>query len=139
MSSIDGVGNSGMSPTQMNNTNNDSNQSGGGFGAVMSQVADGTLSTVSRLAPIVPGGELVKIAADGLLQLRGSSPGGMPAGGDDQMAQMFEMQKQNQAFNLQYMQLQNELQEDNRRFSTMSNLMKVRHDTAKAAINNMHA
>jgi hypothetical protein len=139
MSSIDGVGNSGMSPTQMNHGNDGSNKSGEGFGSVMSRVADGALTSVSRLAPIVPGGELVKIAADGLLQLKGSSPEGMPGGTDDQMSQMFEMQKQNQAFNLQYMQLQNELQEDNRRFSTMSNLMKVRHDTAKAAINNMHA
>ena len=52
---------------------------------------------------------------------------------------MWAMQEQNQMFNMQYFELQQQMQSDNRNFSTMSNLMKVRHDTAKAAINNMHA
>lgn len=51
---------------------------------------------------------------------------------------MWQVQEQNQAFNLQYLELQNALQATNREFSTLSNLMKARHDTAKAAINNMH-
>jgi hypothetical protein len=52
---------------------------------------------------------------------------------------MWAMQQENQVFNMQYMQLQQSIQADNRNFSTMSNLLKVRHDTAKSAINNMHA
>ena len=140
MNSIDGVGqNNPVTSGQNAGPGSDSTSDGGGFGSVMSRVADSALAGVSRLAPIVPGGELVSLAADGLRRLKGSAPNPMPGPHDDQMSQMFEMQQQNQAFNLQYLQLQNELQEDNRRFSTLTNLMKVRHDTAKSAINNMHA
>lgn len=110
----------------------------GGFGSVMSSVADTALAGVSAVAPVVPGGELVGMAADGLRNLKGTAPDPMPGAGGDQMQQMFEMQEQSQAFNLQYLELQNEMQEQNRQFSTMSNLMKTRHDTAKSAINNMH-
>ena len=42
-----------------------------------------------------------------------------------------------QSFNLQYLQLQQKMQGQNRQFTMISNIMKVRHDTAKAAINNM--
>jgi hypothetical protein len=55
----------------------------------------------------------------------------------EKLDEMWAMQEDNQMFNLQYMQLQQEMQSDNRHFSTMSNLLKARHDTAKAAINNM--
>lgn len=140
MSSIDGVGGSPMTTNQMPGAAGDDASSGGGFGSVMSKIADGALAGVAALAPIIPGGQLVGMAANGLRELKGSAPGGgMPGAQDEQMNEMFEMQKQSQAFNLQYLELQTGLQDDNRRFSTLTNLMKVRHDTAKSAINNMHA
>ena len=42
-----------------------------------------------------------------------------------------------QSFNLQYLQLQQKMQGENRQFTLMSNIMKVKHDTAKSAINNV--
>ena len=42
-----------------------------------------------------------------------------------------------QSFNLQYLQLQQNMQEENRQFSSLSNVMKTKHDTAKNAINNV--
>jgi hypothetical protein len=42
-----------------------------------------------------------------------------------------------QSFNLQYLQLQRMMQGQNRQFTMISNIMKVKHDTAKAAINNI--
>lgn len=45
-----------------------------------------------------------------------------------------EMQE---SFNLQYLQLQQNMQQQNRQFTLVSNIMKVKHDTAKAAINNI--
>ena len=141
MSSIDGVGAGPMTTNQPpDGPGADPGADGGGFGAVMSKVADGALAGVSALAPIIPGGQLVGMAADGLRELKGSAPGGgMPGAQDEQMHEMFQMQRESQAFNLQYLELQTALQDDNRRFSTLTNLMKVRHDTAKSAINNMHA
>ena len=63
------------------------------------------------------------------------------AAGGDAGAQLMmatkEMQEMNQSFNLQYLQLQQKMQSDNRQFTLMSNIMKTKHDTAKNAINNV--
>ncbi len=109
--------------------------SDGSFGKTMRNVADGALSAVSTAGTMVPGGGLISAAAQGLRSVLGAADKG---GNGDQMDQMWAMQRESQMFNLQYLELQTAIQEDNRRFSTMSNLMKARHDTAKAAINNMH-
>lgn len=47
------------------------------------------------------------------------------------------MQEMNQTFNLQYLKLQEDMQAQNRQFTLVSNIMKVKHDTAKSAINNV--
>ncbi len=140
--SIDGVGSNTTTQAQDVVKHNEGAEEAqdkekGGFGSVMSKVADGALAGVSAVAPALPGGELVGQAADGLRELKGSAPDQMPDAQDDQLDQMFEMQEQNQAFNLQYLELQNQMQQHNREFETLSNLMQVRHDTAKSAINNM--
>jgi hypothetical protein len=44
---------------------------------------------------------------------------------------------QSQEFNLYYLQLQEQLSAENRAFSTMSNVLKTRHDTVKNAIGNI--
>ncbi len=56
---------------------------------------------------------------------------------DQLFAATQEMQEMNQSFNLQYLQLQQKMQGDNRKFTTLSNVMKTKHDTAKNAINNV--
>lgn len=114
------------------------------FADVLSGVADVALATTATVASVVPGGQLIGLAAGGLYGIKqavgGKGQGGAQAGaGRDDIDKMWDMQKDNQAYNMEYMQLQQQLQSDNRSFSTLSNLMKVRHDTAKSAINNMHA
>ena len=42
-----------------------------------------------------------------------------------------------QQFNLQYLQLQQNMQNENRKFSALSNVMKTKHDTAKSMIQNV--
>ena len=108
------------------------------FGDVLSGVADVALGATSAVAPLLPGGQVIGLAANGLSQLKNSAMG-RDGGPQDQVDKMWAMQQENQAFNMQYMQLQQQMQADNRNFSTLSNLLKVRHDTAKSAINNMHA
>lgn len=120
---------------------------GGNFGSFMDKVADGALNTVSTVAPAIPGGKLVKMAADGLKALKDQTPGALAGGGgpggmggeSQNLEEMWEMQRQNQVYNMQYFKLQQAAQQQNRRFKALSNLMKVRHDTAKSAINNMRA
>lgn len=63
------------------------------------------------------------------------------AASGDPNAAMFNatkaMQEMNMSQNLQYLQLQQSMQQDNRQFTLVSNIMKVKHDTAKNAINNV--
>jgi hypothetical protein len=40
-------------------------------------------------------------------------------------------------FNLQYCQLQDKMQNENRKYTTISNVMKTKHDAAKSTINNI--
>lgn len=48
-----------------------------------------------------------------------------------------EMQEMQMSFNLQYLTLQNQISQENRQFSMVSNIMKNKHDTAKNSINNI--
>jgi hypothetical protein len=61
-----------------------------------------------------------------------------PAGGGDLMDATRALQQQAQSFNLQFLQLQESMQRESREFTALSNVMKVRHETAKNAIGNIH-
>lgn len=64
--------------------------------------------------------------------------GGAGAGSSD-MSNVAALQRESQAFNLQLLALQEEIQQENRRFSTVTNVLRARHDTAKAAISNIRS
>jgi hypothetical protein len=116
-----------------------------GQAAVGAQVAMGTRSVDA----------LVKDGTSRLSGTGGSSGGGTLGGpqgggaqgtggaagtGSDQW-DMLEAQRlmnsENQRFNLAYLGLQDAMQKESREFNAISNIMKVRHDSAKAAINNI--
>jgi hypothetical protein len=48
-----------------------------------------------------------------------------------------QMPETQMSFNLQYLQLQSQMQNDNRQYTTVSNIMKTKHDTVKNSINNI--
>jgi hypothetical protein len=48
-----------------------------------------------------------------------------------------EMQETQMSFNLQYLQLQSQMQNDNRQYTCVSNIMKTKHDTVKNSIRNI--
>ncbi|MGA2483911.1 MAG: hypothetical protein ABSF92_12430 [Candidatus Acidiferrales bacterium] len=50
---------------------------------------------------------------------------------------MKQLEEMNQSFNLQYLGLQQQMQDESRQFSLLSNIMKTKHDTAKNSINNL--
>lgn len=79
------------------------------------------------------------------VQVGGASTGASVAGGvqvgtgtDAQAAGFGSVLQQQAAMNMQYLQLQNQMQQENQTFSTLSNVLKVRHDTAKNSISNIH-
>ena len=47
------------------------------------------------------------------------------------------LQESNQLFSMQYLELQEKMQQENRQYSTLSNVLKTRHESAKTAINNI--
>ena len=70
----------------------------------------------------------------------GSTPGsGLPESGSswELLQAQTLMNQENQQFSLQYLRLQDDMQRESREQNTLSNIMKVRHDSAKAAINNI--
>ena len=64
------------------------------------------------------------------------------ATGGSSQAQLMQatqgMQEMQMSFNMQYLQLQNSMQNDNRQFTMVSNIMKTKHDTVKNTISNIH-
>jgi hypothetical protein len=66
---------------------------------------------------------------------------GTVTGGSDgsELATMQAMQRESQAFNMQLLGLQDQVQQDSQRFTTLSNVLRAKHDTAKAAVSNIRA
>jgi hypothetical protein len=50
---------------------------------------------------------------------------------------MDELGESAMSFNLQYLQLQSQMQAENRAYTAVSNIMKTKHDTAKNSISNI--
>lgn len=62
-----------------------------------------------------------------------------PGSDQSDMATMQAMQRESQVFNMQLLELQEEVQQENRRFTTVSNVLRAKHDTAKAAVSNIRS
>ena len=123
--------------------------------------AGAVAGATSVAAPFVPGGAVVSAAvngaagavsgagggygSDGTQAIPGTGPGlgsstGTQSTGNaqqDLLNQTKAMQEMQMSFSLQYLQLQEKMQAENRQFSTISNVMKTKHDTAKSTINNV--
>lgn len=84
---------------------------------------------------VAVGGEQLPFAGPGLNSQTGQAPTGNNQ--QDLLNQTKGMQEMMASFNLQYLQLQEKMQAENRSFSTVSNVMKTKHDTAKSSISNV--
>jgi hypothetical protein len=116
--------------------------------------ASGVATSVALAAPFVPGGPVlagavraaaapalasaVRAATAGAPAAAGSATAASGDSGGDVLEATRALQQQAQTFNLQYLQLQEAIQRESREFTSLTNVMKVKHDSAKAAINNIH-
>src|SRR5690606_21852900 len=58
--------------------------------------------------------------------------------GNDQLLNATkQMQETQMSFNMQYLQLQSQMQHENRSYTAVSNIMKTKHDTVKNSISNV--
>jgi hypothetical protein len=134
------------------------NSFGAQVGRGIAAGANTLASAVNVAAPYVPGGTVVSAtinqaaesvgnyASGGTMNLPGQSPGintqtgtSKPAVSSAQslMDQTKSMQEMQMSFNLQYLNLQNKMQGENRQYSTISNVLKAKHETTKNSIGNI--
>jgi len=106
----------------------------------------GAQTATSVLAGPIAAAAVREVRADAVGSLAGRSsqspgagPGAMDGVAGSEMTSAHEMQRESQAFNMQLLALQEEIQQENRRFSTLSNVLRARHDTAKASIANIRS
>ena len=133
------------------------------FGTVFARTAQEVVRAGAGVAAsLVPGGAAVSAAVSSISSVVSTTAGGARAasttplaggvggaGGPlstgasgqgeqwDLLAAQKEMQAEGMKMNLAYMDLQNDMQKESRAHNALSNIMKVRHDSAKAAINNI--
>jgi len=111
--------------------------------------ARGIAGAVELAAPYVPGGTVLAAAirtagSGGGLRAGSAAESGSDAGATtgssegDLLEATRTLQQEARTFNLQYLQLQESMQRESREFTAVSNVMKVKHDSAKSAINNIH-
>ena len=144
-----------MTPTVARQTPNNE------FGTVLARTAQELVSKgVGAVGGMVPGAPVVSAAVSSVRSVTSSvaaglapsatvpglggagnvgSPGGTTGKGDawDMLEAQKLMASEGQKFNMAYLQMQNEMQRESREHNAVSNIMKVRHDSAKAAINNI--
>lgn len=97
-------------------------------------------------AAVRDGADAAQGASDNNLSSGGQSPlspgssagtGGTSGTGSTGQGDVWELTQQSQEFNLMYLQLQEEMSRENRRFSALSNVLKTRHETARSVISNI--
>jgi len=110
-----------------------------------------TSGIVSRMVPGLSNAEAGTLAeytlggiASGGAATGGAASGGSAIGsasGGDEQAQLLaatqQMQETQMSFNLQYLQLQSQMQEENRSYTAVSNIMKTKHHAVKNSISNI--
>lgn len=102
-------------------------------------VVSAALSAVSRMAaPAGPTasarGPVTALGSGGIQRPLEPASGGTAS---DTLAKQAELNRESQAFTAMYLQLQSEMQAESRQYNAVSNVIKVRHESARAAINNI--
>jgi hypothetical protein len=104
-------------------------------------VASSLATTVELAAPFVPGGMVLSAAVRGAVASgnRGGPGASLAASGEGDVVDAARtLQRETQASNLRFLQLQESVQRESREYTALTNVMKVKHDSAKAAIHNIH-
>lgn len=92
------------------------------------------LEGVERAAGSLPGGAVVSAVTGALTSASGAGGGagtGTSTGGMDDVLSRSALQQ------MELLELQQRMQDENQRFSTLSNVLKAEHETAKTAIGNI--
>lgn len=102
------------------------------FRGVLREGAGALLAGVESATRVLPGGAVISAAVRGATAASSAEPG--EAGAGRSLEDVLGRQADTQ---MQYIELQQRMQDENRRFTTLSNVLKARHETAKTAIGNI--
>jgi len=105
------------------------------FRALLEDSADVLLAGIENATGVLPGGAIISAT------IRGARSGDREVvgwGGERSTASSLEDVLARQSdMQMQYIHLQQRIQDENRRYTTLSNVLKARHETAKTAIGNI--
>lgn len=121
------------------------------FGRVLASTASSALDAgVAFLGGVVSGSPALSAAVASVRTVFGAAAqpisgagsgmaaSGAPAGQlDSRLSDLNGRIQDDRDYDRQYLQLQMDMQRESREFNAISNIIKVRHDSAKAAINNI--
>ena len=104
----------------------------------------GGMTTMSAQVPV--GGAAVNATPEGPTGIGSLGMGiggvggvGVATGGIDSGGSIDATLQQSAQMNLYYLQIQQQVDAQNRTFTTLSNVLKTEHDSAKSAISNIHS
>ena len=113
-------------------------------GAVVSAAVSGAAGSLAGgggmggSGAVATGPDGIPFGGPGMNTPQGGGAGGAQGGSQQDLLDKTKgMQEMMASFNLQYLQLQEKMQAENRSFTTVSNVMKTKHDTAKSSISNV--
>jgi hypothetical protein len=103
-----------------------------GFREALGATGQSLLRGIEEASALVPGGAAVSAAVRGTSSALRDGEGSVPSGAAEAVS-LSDLASQN----LYYLQLQEQISAENRRYTALSNVMKARHETAKNAVNNI--
>lgn len=113
------------------------------FKSVLQTGASAVIQGAEVAAQRLPGGQFLAAAVRSEPSVGGTVGGmsasrpEMDAGGSADLGSMSSVMQQQADNSLYYLELQQKIQDETRAFTTVSNVLKARHDTVKNAINNV--
>jgi hypothetical protein len=111
-----------------------------GPAAARTPAASPPLATIGGLSVnAAPEGPLAAGASTGIPTVGGLGSPSLGAAGTDPTGGIDASLQQSAQMNLYYLQVQQEIDSQNRSFTALSNVLKTEHDSAKAAIQNIHS
>jgi len=158
MSQVNRIANSNIALTTTESTERQTPRTdfGAKLGKVVDTVADAAAFTGALVAPVLPPAGLVSAAitsgkgvvgaakqlanqddAGALVHTSGDPLAGMDQGSQDLLDATRQLQAMNHAMNLEFLNLQQSANQEQRTFTTLSNLLASRHQAARAAIQNI--
>jgi hypothetical protein len=132
---------------------------GANFTEIVKQGSTVLMEALTKASTILPDGGLLAAALRGGQELQSADTAAQAAvssvsgedprapgagsgldsalGQGNEFSEFWKMQKEGQLMNVEFLKIQEALSRENRVFSTLSNVLKARHETTRNAINNI--